>query len=114
MSCNHAGYKNIVTLKLIEDRNTTSYVLYNKRQYVSNIGIINTGTIQLTPSSLSLCLTFDPPPRPMLTTSGIRKLVVTPPTLILVDASLGNPPIRQPASEVVPPMSITMASFTPS
>ena len=70
--------------------------------------------MQLTPSPLSWYLTFDPPPRPMLTTSGIRKLVVTPPTLILADASLGKPPIRQPASDVVPPISITMASFTPS
>ena len=55
--------------------------------------------------------TMDPPPNAMLKTSGIQKLVVTPPHFTLVDASLGNPFCNTPTSVVVPPISTTMASL---
>ena len=34
-------------------------------------------------------------------------------TFTLADACLGNPPFNTPTSEVVPPISITIASWTP-
>ena len=41
--------------------------------------------------------------------SGIRKLVRTPPTSIWLLLSRGNPSASTPISEVVPPISTTMA-----
>jgi hypothetical protein len=44
---------------------------------------------------------------PMESTSGMRKFVRTPATLISAVASRGNPPASTPTSLVVPPMSTT-------
>ena len=49
-----------------------------------------------------------PPPRAMLITSGIRKLVRTPAISTDTDASLGNPLTSAPPSVDVPPTSMTM------
>ena len=54
--------------------------------------------------------TMLPPPSPIESTSGMRKLVRTPPTWTMLLASLGKPRRRQPTSVVVPPTSTTMAS----
>ena len=50
-----------------------------------------------------------PPPRPIESTSGMRKLVRTPPMSTTLLASRGKPWRRQPTSVVVPPTSATMA-----
>ena len=74
---------------------------------VNNYCYINLHTFFPSPSFL----TMDPPPNAMLKTSGIRKLVVTPPHFTLADASLGNPFCNTPTSVDVPPISTTMASL---
>mmetsp|Transcript_35243 Transcript_35243/g.99362 ORF Transcript_35243/g.99362 Transcript_35243/m.99362 type:complete len:244 (-) Transcript_35243:419-1150(-) len=53
-----------------------------------------------------------PPPRPILTTSGERKLVRTPPSNTTDDARRGKPLSRAPASVVLPPTSSTTALAT--
>ena len=54
---------------------------------------------------------MEPPPRPMDTTSGMRKFVRTPPMVTATLDSRGNPFWMTPKSVVVPPTSMTMASF---
>ena len=58
--------------------------------------------------------TMLPPPSPIARTSGMRKLVRTPPISTDIAASRGNPCISMPTSEVVPPMSTTIASLSPA
>ena len=55
-----------------------------------------------------------PPPRPMASTSGMRKLVRTPPMSTETAASRGKPRMSMPTSDVVPPMSTTIASLRPA
>ncbi len=50
---------------------------------------------------------------PMLSTSGMRKLVRTPATLTSVVASRGKPRCSTPTSLVVPPTSTTAQVSTP-
>ena len=57
--------------------------------------------------------TCEPPPRPIENTSGMRKFVRTPPTSTAIVACRGKPLRKRPTSEVVPPMSMTIASETP-
>ena len=54
--------------------------------------------------------TMEPPPRPMDTTSGMRKFVRTPPMVTATPLSRGKPCASTPRSVVVPPTSMTMAS----
>ena len=54
-----------------------------------------------------------PPPIPIERTSGIRKLVRTPPISTSSDASRGKPFSSMPMSVVVPPMSTTAQSSRP-
>ena len=54
-----------------------------------------------------------PPPRPSANMSGIRKFVRTPPILITLLDARGNPPFKTPISDVVPPISTTIASSSP-
>ena len=54
-----------------------------------------------------------PPPSPKEWTSGILKLVRTPPMSTATEASRGKPRSNMPTSDVVPPRSTTMASFAP-
>ncbi len=53
---------------------------------------------------------MEPPPKPTLTTSGMRKLVRTPPMVTATPLSRGNPWLKTPRSVVVPPTSMTTAS----
>ena len=55
-----------------------------------------------------------PPPRPIASTSGMRKLVRTPPMSTDTAASRGKPWMSMPTSDVVPPMSTTIASLRPA
>ena len=50
-----------------------------------------------------------PPPSPIASTSGMRKLVRTPPTSTATADSRGKPRASTPTSVVVPPMSTTTA-----
>ena len=54
-----------------------------------------------------------PPPSPKENTSGIRKLVRTPPISTAIEASRGKPFCSTPTSEVVPPTSTTAQSRMP-
>ena len=63
------------------------------------------GPTETLPSSFRR--TWEPPPRPILRTSGILKAVRTPPISTVAGESRGNPEGDSAAkSEVVPPMSI--------
>ena len=53
----------------------------------------------------------EPPPKPRHSTSGMRKLVRTPPMPAARADSLGKPFSKAPMSVVVPPMSATRAFF---
>ena len=57
--------------------------------------------------------TILPPPSPKALISGMRKFVRTPPTFIIRFDSLGNPFCKTPISDVVPPISTTMAFSWP-
>ena len=57
--------------------------------------------------------TMLPPPSPTETTSGMRKLVRTPPMSTGRDSSRGYPLTSAPTSVVVPPISTTMPFLTP-
>lgn len=57
--------------------------------------------------------TSEPPPRPMLSTSGIWKLVAAPARRTARGAGRGRPPTSSPTSVVVPPTSITAPSAIP-
>ena len=65
------------------------------------------------PIDIPLSRTKLPPPSPIVNISGMRKFVRTPPTFIWLLLSRGNPSARTPTSEVVPPMSTTIALSIP-
>ena len=61
------------------------------------------------PMTIGEVVTMLPPPNAIDNTSGILKLVLTPPTSIATVDSLGNPFRKIPTSVEVPPISATIA-----
>lgn len=57
--------------------------------------------------------TTDPPPNLMLNTSGIVQFKSRPALLTTDDVCLGKPPLRDPISVVVPPISTTNPFWIP-
>ena len=57
----------------------------------------------------SLVSIIEPPPKPILITSGIAKLVLTSATITEVPANLGNPSLTSPTSVVVPPTAFSLS-----